>query len=84
MFAGRYCHIASFFTTKCHKNDIAFLAANKAEDGTGDIAQVLLGEPHVTGSESTRRASVRANEGTPFWGYLGSARLADSNWLSCG
>ena len=57
MFTGWHCHIASFFTTKCHKDNVTFLAANKPKDGTGNIAQVLLGESHVLTSDNCKWGS---------------------------
>lgn len=62
MFTGWYCHIASFFTTKCHEDNVTFLAANKAKDCTGNIAQVLLGEPHVLTSDTASEAAAPTNK----------------------
>lgn len=62
MFTGWYCHIASFFTTKCHEDNVTFLAANKAKDCTGNIAQVLLGESHVLTSDPASEAAAPTNK----------------------
>lgn len=68
MLTGWHCHVAAFFPTKCHKDNIAFLAANEAKDRTGNIAKVLLGEPHVRSSETTGEAAAQANkENSVLW-----------------
>lgn len=84
MFTGWHCHVAAFFPTKRHKDNIAFLAANEAKDCAGNIAKVLLGEPHVGSSEITGEAAARAKKKTQSFGYVGSIRLANTNCLSCG
>lgn len=83
MFTGWYCHVASLFTTECHKDNVTFLAANEAKDCAGHIAEVLLGEPHVTASAATRGSYVWTKK-TQTSGHLGSSRPANTNCLSWG